>query len=313
SLLDNDCLSPRLTAYFPPAVIQRYGHHLAHHPLRGDLLATIIANEVVNAQGITFVSRLARETGARLDQVTRAYLIARDSTGATDRWGAVEALDGQIDVVLQNELMVSVDTLVGQLARWYVLNDPEAPLGATIAKLTPAVDELEAALADRATEVWRRNGEPEVDRLTDQGLARDLAVRHAVQPELRNAANALAIATRTGRGVREVASALLAVGEEIHLDSLEARLESVRTANRHERWAKRAMRDELLELRGALALAALVTSETLDPAHAVAEFVATRHDEMARLQSLVAALAAEGEASLAELTVATRSVRGLLR
>ena len=78
---------------------------LTEHPLRRELTATIVANDVVNSQGVTFVSRLVAETGATPAEVVRARLIARDVTGAADRWDDVEALDGKIDPEVQNELM----------------------------------------------------------------------------------------------------------------------------------------------------------------------------------------------------------------
>ena len=43
------------------------------------------------------------------------------SRAPSTRWAAIEALDGKIDPSLQNELMVGVDSLVEDVARWYLL------------------------------------------------------------------------------------------------------------------------------------------------------------------------------------------------
>ena len=124
---DDPYLERDLRGYFPAPVIERFGHVLMQHPLRRELASTIIANEVVNDQGITYVSRLCAETGSEPSQVARAFYIARDVSEAVSRWAAIEALDGQIDPVLQNDLMVGVDTLVADLSRWYLLNGSNAP------------------------------------------------------------------------------------------------------------------------------------------------------------------------------------------
>ena len=91
--LPDDAL-PRddLRAYFPPAVVERLGHLLNEHPLRRELVATIVSNHVVNALGPTFVSRLVAEQGAEPADVVRAYRIARDVTGAEKRWAGIERL-----------------------------------------------------------------------------------------------------------------------------------------------------------------------------------------------------------------------------
>ena len=83
-----------------------------------------MANDVVNSQGVTFVSRLVAETGATPAEVVRAYRIARDVADAAARWDAVEALDGKIDPQVQNELMTGVDRLVEATARWYLVRAP---------------------------------------------------------------------------------------------------------------------------------------------------------------------------------------------
>ena len=96
------CPTPRtsiqdLRAYFPAKIVERFGHLIDEHPLRRELIATIVSNDVVNSQGITFVSRMVTETGASPADVVRAFRIARDVTGAVERWADVEALDGVID------------------------------------------------------------------------------------------------------------------------------------------------------------------------------------------------------------------------
>ena len=81
SLVDDPYLDRELRGYFPPKVVERFGHLLGRHALRRELVATIMANDVVNSQGITFVSRLCSETGAEQAEVVRAYYIAREVTG----------------------------------------------------------------------------------------------------------------------------------------------------------------------------------------------------------------------------------------
>ena len=81
-LPDSDYLAADLERYFPPVIVERFGHLLAEHPLKREIIATIASNDVVNSQGITFVSRMVTETGVSHAEVVRAFRIARDITGA---------------------------------------------------------------------------------------------------------------------------------------------------------------------------------------------------------------------------------------
>ena len=93
-LPDSDYLVADLARYFPPAIVEGFGHVLAEHPLKREIIATMASNDVVNSQGITFVSRMVAEIGAHPADVVRAFRIARDVTGAVARWEEIEKLDG---------------------------------------------------------------------------------------------------------------------------------------------------------------------------------------------------------------------------
>ena len=91
-LPDDPWLERDLRGYFPPAVVERFGHLLAEHPLRRELVATINANHVVNALGPTFVSRLRRRAGRRSRPTSCAPIrIAREVTGAERALGGDRA------------------------------------------------------------------------------------------------------------------------------------------------------------------------------------------------------------------------------
>jgi len=100
TLPDDPYLDGDVRRYFPAKVVEQFGHLIGRHPLRRDLAATIVANEVVNDLGITWTSRLAIETGAEPAQAARAFWIARDVTGAVERWA--ERMAG----VPKNQLMM---------------------------------------------------------------------------------------------------------------------------------------------------------------------------------------------------------------
>ena len=87
TLPDDDYLHSDLAAYFPPAVIERFGAYVATHPLRREMIATIVTNDVINSMGITFVPRMAAETGASPDEVARAFIAAREVSVARDPLG----------------------------------------------------------------------------------------------------------------------------------------------------------------------------------------------------------------------------------
>src|SRR6185295_3095586 len=199
-LPDEPFMASALKTYFPPLVVERFGHLLGEHPLRRELLATIVANHVVDALGPTFVSRLMAELGARPADVVRAYLAARELVDATGRWEAIERLDRSVDGGAQWELMEGLDRIVEGTARWYLNHaEPGFELGEEIADGREAFRRLAEILPTLGAEEWRAEREHAAEELAAQGVPGELARTHAFGRALEHAPDIVAITRLTGR------------------------------------------------------------------------------------------------------------------
>jgi glutamate dehydrogenase len=311
-LPDSMYLERDLQEYFPDKVVERFGHLIPEHPLRRELLATIMANDVVNDQGITFVTRMVSETGAHAADVVRAFRIARDVTDALERWAAIEALDGVVDPVLQNELMSGVDWLVEATSRWYLVQGAGPKLSETIGDARDAFAELSTILPTIGSDTWRELHEQTVLRLVGEGVPEEVARRHAFQSELVHGPDIISVARASGRPVQEVARVFFLLGEHLDIDWLEIRLDELPTTSRWQRWAVQSMEDDIFLVRRQLAERLIAESEGAPIDEAVASFLARREEAFARLRRFMRALAMEGVNDLAQLTVALRQIRALV-
>jgi glutamate dehydrogenase len=312
SLVDDAHMEHELRRYFPPKVVERFGHLLGRHPLRRELVATIVANDVINSMGITFVSRLCAETGAEPAEVARAYVIARQVANGTLRWGSIEALDGTIDPVLQNRLMVGVDVLMEDLARWYLLHPTPGGVGSVIEPHHADFAELSSVLDGAGPEDWRARRLAVAATLVEQGVDPAIAHRHAFQAELAHAPDIIEVAAETGRSLAEVATAFFEAGGRLHLDSLEGLVQAIATTSSWDHWATLAMTDDLMAVRRDVAHRILASAPDASPLEATELYLAARSETYERLNRLIETLEATASPSLAALTVALRQVRGVV-
>jgi glutamate dehydrogenase len=310
SLPDSQYLEQDLRGYFPSRVVERFGHVLAEHPLRRELIATLVANDVVNSQGITFVSRMVAETGSEAADVVRAYRIARDVTGAVERWAAIEGLVGALEPPILDELMAGVDRLVEMTARWYLLHAP-GQLGRAIEAHRAPFRAFGDALSSVAPEAWRQQREREAWSLMDRGVPEAVARRHVVQPFLVHGPNVVSVAADTGRSVEDVARAFFLVGDAAYIDWLEARLSDVPATTRWHRWALQAVEDDLLTARRRLAERVIAHADGRSVDEAMASFRAEHDDPTSRLARFMRGLALEEASDLAAVTVAVRQIRAM--
>lgn len=310
ALPDSQYLVRDLEGYFPDAVVKRFGHLIAEHPLRRELIATIVANDVVNSQGPTFVTRLAAETGAEPAEVVRAYRIARDLTGAPERWNAIEELaGGPIPGELLDELMAAVDRLVETLARWYLVHLPDR-LGSAIAASRDPFSELMDELPSLLPPILAQRVERERWRLLDAGCPEEVARRHAEQDLLVLGPDIVAVAASISRPVGDVGRAFLLVGEMSPIDRLHDRIARISAPSRWHRLAVQSLQDDLLAARRRLVERILAGDKGPVDA-AVERYLGDREEDLAVLERFLRSLALEEGEELAAATVAVRQVSSL--
>jgi glutamate dehydrogenase len=311
-LPDSQYLERDLERYFPQAIVERFAELLPEHPLRRELIATIVSNDVVNSQGVTFVSRLVAETGATAAEVVRAYRIARDVIDASERWNDVEALDGKIDPELQNQLMTGVDWLVETTARWYLVRAPGIRLAEAIDQARAAFRELATVIEQIGPDAWREQREREAERLGAAGVPEAIARRHAFQDELVHGPDIITVSRATGRPVLEVARGFFLLGDRLDIDWLEQRLAEQPAKTRWQRWAVRSMEDDLFTIRRQIIETILEDAGGRPIDEAVDAFLEDRAAPYGRVRRFMRSLAMEGVTDLSQLTVALRQLRTLV-
>jgi glutamate dehydrogenase len=132
-----------LADYFPTPLRQRYATRMADHPLRREIVATQLVNEVVGRGGESFVFRAVEETGAGTTDVLRGYAVVRDVFGLPEVWASVEALDGVVPIDIQASAYVDARQLLDRAVRW-LLAHRRSPIDVSgeIARIRPGIRQL---------------------------------------------------------------------------------------------------------------------------------------------------------------------------
>jgi glutamate dehydrogenase len=304
--------APDLFAYFPDLVTGQFGRLVLEHPLRRELLATIVANQVVNSEGITFVSRLTADTGAGPADIVRAYRIAREVTGAGRRWREIEHLVTEIDSEVTNRLITEVDNLVEAVTRWYLAHPTYEPVADAISAVRSGFDELEEMLPRIGPPEWQEARAAEIDALATAGVPSPLARRHAYQNELEHAPDIIQIAAATNRTLRDVARMFFLLGPVFRIDWLESAVAALPKSGRWHRRAIETVQDDLVRLRRDLAERVLGFAPGIDPPEAIDSFLTARSKAYDRLLVSLRRLAQDGIDDVAPVLVAIRQISSFL-
>jgi glutamate dehydrogenase len=311
-LVDDPSLLDDLKQYFPDEASARFESLIPVHPLRRELSATILANDVVNSVGATFVSRMTTRSGAAKADVVKAYRIARDVSNAKPRWEEIERLVDAIDLNVWFELMTGQDRVVASLTRRYLVRLPKTTLAEAVADDRPGFAEFEDALTEAGPDDWRQAHRSEEEAMVEAGVALALARRHVFRRQLVHAPNAIELAKAHGRKVAEVAEIMFHAGVAVGLDRLESIAGGYHFTDSWQRWALEALEDDLVEIRRTLTKRILQSSGELPPQEALAEFMEAHAGAIGRLNAFVNGLGTEQPENLAPLMIGIRQLRALI-
>jgi glutamate dehydrogenase len=318
-LLDTDVpedpyLAQDLTRYFPPPLPDRYPEEMRSHHLRRELIATIVANQLVDRAGVTFFFRLAEETSADVATLARAYAVAREVFAMRDFWDAVEALDNQIEAGTQLAMLNEARRLVERAARWLVRSGARGRLdiSAMVARFAPAAEMLAGALPD----VLRgRDHEAFEDRLVElqaAGVPDALARRVASMQALLYVFDIVVEAAATKRPQGEVMDAYFDIGARLELDWLRDRILELPRDDRWQALARTALRDDLYRLHRSLIREVFATAARDGDRPPVEGWLHRNRAGVERALSVVADVRASREYDTTTLPVVLREFKNLL-
>jgi glutamate dehydrogenase len=303
---DEDFLADQLVDSFPPPLPERFRDQMRHHPLRGDIIATHLANEIVDRGGATFAFRVAEEDDVPAADVARAYMVALAAFDVRSLWAAIEGLDGRVDAGVQYGMLFDVRRLVGRATRWLV-NDARRPIDieASIGHIAPSAAALGAALPDILNGAAREAWDARVTELVTSGVPRELAVRAASAGPLFAALDVAEIAGATGHPLDTVATAYLELSARLSLQALGDRILELPRSDLIETLARAGLRDDLYQAHREL------TAEVLR-AGGLARWLDEHAAELQASASMLADIDAAGVYDVTTLSVALRAVWKLI-
>jgi glutamate dehydrogenase len=323
-LPDRAYFAADLAKYFPRPLRRRFATHIAAHRLRREIVATRLANSLVNRGLPSFVSELRALTGADLESVVLSYVAARDVFGLVDLTAELERLGPPVPAGLQLQLLVEVRRVLFEATRWFLANvPPPFVVRDIVAAYRPLVETVAADLEAVLPSAPAARLAARIEALRAQGLDPRLARRAAALPFLSMVADAAmlaidpAVATSTAPpDPLGPARLLAALDGALALDELRTRLGAVPARSAWDRMAIAGLADRIgAELRR-LAIAALHEGLRADSAASAeseaVRFLADRVVGSDRWRALIGELRAVSEPDLAMSVVAVRALGDLL-
>jgi len=305
TLPDDPYLLPELQRYFPRVLRERFPEQVARHPLRREIIATQVGNQMVNISGISFDHRLTEDTGVGVVDITRAWIAARDVLGVVDAWEEIDSLGSSVKLDVQFDLFLDARRALERVVSWILRHRrPPIDIGRVVQELRTGMDAmtdlLDGALRGRMRDLAFAR---EAARLT-AGVPERLAQRSALWPVLHTGLDVVELAARDQVELDRAVGTYWQVFDAIDGTWL---WESIGALPRSDRWqtqARAALRDDLLAVLADLTAAALQLGS-------VHSWIAANDRAVARAAAMFTELRRADKQDITTLSVAVRNLRNL--
>jgi glutamate dehydrogenase len=313
-LSDDSWFERTLVDYFPPTMRSDYREGIADHPLRSQIINTVVTNRLLNVGGITFVFRAVEETGASAEQVVRAALAAMEVFSIDEMWDWVNRLDNLVSTTAQSALQLETRRLLDRATRWFLqTRTGDIDIAEQVAYFHPVISKH----AHGVSSMLQGNEAARYERLTkrfmDAGAPEDLARQAASSLDVFLLLDITDICAKTNELSETVIPLYFTLSDRYDMDRT---LLSITALPRGDRWtalARQALRSDLYQAIAALTVSIINdTDSAQSPGDRIHAWEEANAEGVARARATLEEINAVEEPDLATLSVALRVLRNLI-
>jgi len=293
-----------LMSYFPDRMEKKFTGEIHGHRLRREIIARVIANDLINRGGPSFVTRLQDATGRSVRDIVRAFTIVRDGFDLPALYREIDALDNKIDGQVQLDLYVTVGRMAQAATAWDLKNGTASrSLGEQIAGLQSARKALDPKLLALIPSFSKERIEERRHGLFKGGAPEPLAEKLALIDASAMIPDIALVAKIANAALADAAKAFFAITDAFRIERIEDAARSIAPSDYYDGLALTHAGDMIGAARRGMAVAALSGhGKAADP---VAAWLDAGGERIAKVRERLQALTEGSEISVSRLTVAS--------
>ncbi|MCM2132042.1 NAD-glutamate dehydrogenase [Larsenimonas rhizosphaerae] len=245
-LADNAYIERHLENAFPATLKERFKDQMYAHRLKKEIVATQVANDVVDHMGIPFVRRMMDSSNCGAADVVKAYVIARDSFQLPTLWQSIESLDYTIDSDLQYDAMLKLMSLVRRATRWFL---HQGASGLQVEKMVEHFGPRLKTLRESVDGHLRGEAHDQFlktrDHYVESGVPEDLASTLGAVDHLYAGLGIIESSREEDDALDRVARTYYLVGEHLELPWMIEQIQQLDASDGWEAMAREALRDDM--------------------------------------------------------------------
>jgi glutamate dehydrogenase len=313
-ITDDPYVKNEIKEAFPAQLVTRFPEAVQDHQLKKEIIATQVANAMVNHMGITFTNRMMETAGQSADQVAVAYLVARDVFQLREIWAEVEALDNIVSTGLQQRMLVDLLRLMRRASYWLlrnVCNRGCFEVQAVINRFKPAVAEIAASFTELLSGDLKSHWLAKRQELIDAGIPEELASRITCAERLYAGLAISEVSDEVNQSIINTAEVDFWLGERLQLDWVSERIRQIDPQNHWQLLAREGFNEDLNTQQSRLTRSVLSSDSELTGQALAQNWLDKNNQGLKRWERVLEELRSTSDADSATFTVVIRELTEL--
>ncbi|MEL0656939.1 NAD-glutamate dehydrogenase [Pseudoalteromonas issachenkonii] len=245
-ITENPYYRQLLVKSFPRPLREKFNDAMNNHPLRKEIIATKLANSIVNDMGLNFMVRMHEETGANEAEIAMCYSIASEIFEMRETWSSISALDNKIPAAVQTEMLYQLRRTVRRATRWFLRHrNKSQTIEQGIEFFAPTFKDLSDNLNTYMIEKENDRIVIEANKLIDAGVPTDIAKRIVSLSSLFSVMDLAEVANSSGKSISMVSNTYFKLGARMGLHWFLEQITKQPVANHWQALARSSYREEL--------------------------------------------------------------------
>ncbi len=309
---DDPFLAYELEAYFPEILRKDFSQEIQEHRLRREIIATRLANSIINRGGSTIVTRLKEETGHDVANIANAFATTSAVFSLKKLYDEIDALDNKITGDLQLSLYFEVEKLLRKQMAWFLRNvNWDEGLSKIIELYRTGLADFEGLREVVLTNEQKQQLITRTERYVENGVPSKLAEEIAMLEILADGSDIIFVAQAIEAPIKTAAQAYYEIGSYFRLIELRSEAEQLGFSDYFDRIAVNSTLSSLSQVQRAITRDVIQAGQD-----STADFENWRTENSAvveRTQRALSEILDGGQLSLSKLMVAAAQLGDLTR
>jgi len=242
---DDPYIHRHLERLFPQPLVDNYRTEMYEHRLKREIVATQVANDLVDHMGVVFMRRLIDSTGAGRADISRAYIVARDSFNLSSLWAEIEALDNVVPSHVQYGMMMDLMRMIRRATRWFLRQHLGLSTQAMVEYFSPRLAQLQEGIGELLSGEELASWQKRREELLEAGVPDSLASSVAAAPSLYAGLGIILAARTTNEKPQRVAEVFYEVGSRLELPWMIQKVTQLDVRDTWQAQARETFRDDI--------------------------------------------------------------------